>query len=127
MSLKPRYEGLVREGLKGLSIVILEALALYRQIVKAICRQIDKPYIPISPIAPYQRFEGLSSPLKNGEYKRYTNIPIDIQTISSGYKGLDNMLDKRFGYKGLKGLKGLWFFYFRAANNIYTSNQYQTI
>lgn len=84
------FEGLVKRRYEGLSIVILQAFTPYRQIVKAICRQIDKPYIPISP---YHAYEGLSNPQKAREYKRYTNIPIDIQTISSGYKGLDNMLD----------------------------------
>jgi hypothetical protein len=77
-----------REGLKGLSIVTLAGLTPNRQIVKAICRQIDKPQY-----AQYHRYKGLSSPLKSREYKRHTNIPIGIQTISSGYKGLDNMPD----------------------------------
>ena len=98
---KPVYDGLKairRQGLNGLierfdglSIVILEALTPKPQIIKAICRQIDKPYIPISPIAPYHRFEGLSRALKTREYKRHTNIPSNRQTISSGYKGLVNM------------------------------------
>jgi hypothetical protein len=86
MSPIQRFDGLNKHGLKGLSIVILEALTAKRQIVKAICRQIDKPYIPISP---YQRYKGLSSLLKSGGYKRKKIIPIGIQTISSGYKGLD--------------------------------------
>ena len=97
-----RIQGLDKPGLKGLSIVILDGLKPRRQIVKAICRQIDKPYIPIFPISPYHGLDGLSRPYQTTVYRRHTNIPIDIQTISSGYKGLVNMLDKRF--EGLDGL-----------------------
>lgn len=96
---KPSYKGLDKDGL---SIVILDGLESRRQIVKAICRQIDKPYIPIFPISPYHGLDGLSRPYQTTVYRRHTNIPIDIQTISSGYKGLVNMLDKRF--EGLDGL-----------------------
>ena len=88
----------IKHGLKGLSIVTLAHLTLYRQIVKAICRQIDKPYIPI---APYHRYKGLSSPLKSGGSKRKKIIPIGIykpymlahiQDIRFGrFEGFDNI------------------------------------
>jgi hypothetical protein len=112
---KPSYD--------GLSIVELRTFTLYRQIVKAICRQIDKPYIPISP---YHAYDGLSNPLQTTVYRRHTNIPIiDIQTISSGI-----WANKRFdGLKGLeeKGLKGLMVFYLTKMHPVYTSYRYQTI
>lgn len=86
------YRGLRDKGLKGLSIVTLAHLTLYRQIVKAICRQIDKPY------SPYHGYKGLSSLLKSGGSKRKKIIPIGI------YKPymLAHIQDIRFGrFEGL--------------------------
>ena len=77
-------QGLIREGLKGLSIVILDGLESRRQIVKAICRQIDKPYMPISP---YHQSNGLSNLKFKTVYKDIPNIPYITYTLDR-YKGL---------------------------------------
>lgn len=77
--------GLDKHGLKGLSIVILQALTPNLQIVKEICRQIDKPYMPISP---YHGLEGLSNLKYSREYRRHTNIPIGRYTLDKRFEGL---------------------------------------
>ena len=90
------FEGLDKRGYDGLSIVILQALTPKPQIVKAICRQIDKPSY-----ASYHGYKGLSrykglvimkdsivNHHRAGEVKEIPNTPIDKQTIFSGYKGL---------------------------------------
>lgn len=98
-----------KAGYKGLSIVLLEAFSSKPQIVKTICRQIDKQYIPYIPYITYMNVcqYPVNMPISQymrqrlGQnatvYKRYRNIPIDIntiykQTIYSGYKGLIYMV-----------------------------------
>ena len=80
---KPRRQGL--DGLdklsyEGLSIIYITPFQAWRQIDKAICRQIDKPqYVA------YHQSNGLSNLKSKTVYKRYTNIPIyTYKTISSG-------------------------------------------
>ena len=89
-----------RQGLNGLSIIYITAIQAWRQIDKAICRQIDKPqYGAYQVYSIYHQSNGLSNPQFKTVYKKHTNIPIDIQTISSGYKGLDIWPNIRFvGY-----------------------------
>jgi len=107
--IKPRRQGLkaiIRQGLNGLnklsydglSIIYITPFQTGRQIDKAICRQIDKPSQTLKWGYPqYHQSNGLSNPQSKTVYKRHTNIPIDIQTISSGYKGLDICPNIRFG------------------------------
>ena len=99
----PSYKGLSVEGLdkKGLSIIYITA---FQGLVQIINQTSSKLQMGISP---YHQREGLSSlsqyvrRFQTTVYKRYTNIPIDIQTISSGIWAYI-----RFGYKGLKVI---WF------------------
>lgn len=81
------FEGLVKRGYKGLSIVILRALTPNRQIVISLCR-----FVYNWGYAGYQGLVIMKDNLVNhhraGEVKEIPNTPIDKQTISSGYKGL---------------------------------------
>jgi hypothetical protein len=99
-----RYPGLKIQGfdrypgLKGLSIVILRPLTPYQQIVKAICRQIDKPHMPN--ITDIKVCQGLNNYPARHYMRRYIKdrqIPIVDKPYSLDIKGLDI-----FGYKGLK-------------------------
>lgn len=92
-----------KQGYKGLSIIYITAFR--RPIAK-----VDKStnlHIHNMGISPVHKREGLSSlsqyvrRFQTTVYKRYTHIPIDIQTISSGIWAYI-----RFGYKGLKVI---WF------------------
>ena len=95
-AIKHGLKGLIKRGWKGLSIVILDGLEARRHIVKAICRQIDKPFIHNMGISPVHKRKGLSNLQNPTGYKDIPNTSSNIQTISSGYKGLVNMLNKRF-------------------------------
>ena len=95
--------GLYKLSYKGLSIIYITAFP--RPIAK-----VDKStnlQIHNWRYSPMHEREGLSSlsqyvrRLQTTVYKRYTHIPIDIQTISSGIWAYI-----RFGYKGLKVI---WF------------------
>jgi hypothetical protein len=88
-----RFDGLVKRGLEGLSIVILQAFSPCRYIVKAICRQIDKPHSLHSlHITQTKVCQGLKYA---AVYKGYPNTPIDIQTISPGYKRFEGLADMK--------------------------------
>jgi hypothetical protein len=82
-----------RQGLNGLSIIYITALQAWRQIDKAICRQIDKPQY-----GAYHQSNGLSNPQSKTVYKEIPNTPIyTYKTISSGI----------WAYRRFEGLKGL--------------------
>jgi hypothetical protein len=82
--------GLYKLSIDGLSIIYITAFRTRRQIDKAICRQIDKPYMPISP---YHQRDGLSNLQNPTGYKDIPNTPSNRQTISSGYKGLEGLVN----------------------------------
>ena len=94
-----RYKGLgntIKRGLEGLSIVILQALTPNRQIVISLCRFVyNWGYAGYKGLVTMK--DNLVNHPKSRGFKEIPNTPIDIQTISSGYKGLDIL-----GYKGLK-------------------------
>jgi hypothetical protein len=80
---------MIKRGFEGLSIVILQAFSPYQQIVKPICRQIDKPHSLHSLHITHMKVcQGLKYA---AVYKGYPNTPSNKQTISSGYKGLSDM------------------------------------
>lgn len=96
---KRGFEGLDKPRFEGLSIVILRPLTPNRQIVISLYRFVDN-----WGIGGYKGLVTMKARIVNhyraGVYKEIPNTPIDKQTISSGYKGLDI-----FGYKGLKEIK----------------------
>ncbi len=77
------YRGLDKRGLiswfDGLSIVILRPLTPYQQIVKEICRQIDKPHMPnITDIKVCQGLNNNTVRHYRGRYIEDTNLSLVI-------------------------------------------------
>jgi hypothetical protein len=90
-----RFEGLIKRGYGGLDTLKRAAFLRPVQIVRQTISNLD---MGISPLRPYHRYKGLSSPLqKAGKLRitnhtpgRITNPYMDIAPYP-GYKGLADM------------------------------------